>query len=70
VSAAFAAVYALLALRSVQLAAVAEPDDYGSTLDGVGGVIGMPWTWPLVVLGVLGPIRSVRRRTSSGQSPS
>jgi hypothetical protein len=77
VSAAFAAVYVLLALRSVQLAAMAEPDDYGSALDGVGGaldgvggVIGMPWTWPLVVLGVLGPIRSVRCRTLPGQSPS
>lgn len=69
-SAAFAAVYVLLALRSVQLAAMAEPDDYDSGLDGVGGVIGMPWTWPLVVLGVLGPIRSVRCRTVSGQSPS
>lgn len=70
VSAASAAVYVLLALRSVQLAAMAEPDDYDSALDGVGGVIGMPWTWPLVVLGVLGPIRSVRCRTVSGQSPS
>lgn len=77
VSAAFAAVYVLLALRSVQLAAMAEPDDYdsaldgiGGALDGVGGVIGMPWTWPLVVLGVLGPIRSVRCRTLPGQSPS
>ena len=69
-SVAFATVYVLLALRSVQLAAVAEPDDYDSALDGAGGVIGMPWAWPLVVLGVLGPIRSVRRRTSSGQAPS
>jgi hypothetical protein len=41
-----------------------------SALDGVGGVIGMPWTWPLVVLGVLGPIRSVTCRTLSGHSPS
>jgi hypothetical protein len=70
VSAAFAAVYVLLALRSVQLAAAAEPDGYDSALDGVGGVIATPWTWPLVVLGVLGPIRSVRRRTISGRSPS
>lgn len=61
VAAAFAATYLLLALRSAQLAAVAEPDDFSGPLDGIGGVIATPWTWPLVVLGVLGPVQRLRR---------
>lgn len=65
IAAAFAATYVLLGLRSAQLAAVAEPGDYNAALDGVGGVIGMPWTWPLVLLGILGPISALRRRMTT-----
>jgi hypothetical protein len=59
----FAALYLVLAVRSTVLAA--EVDDPGpginTTLDGVGGVVGMPWSWVLVVLGLSGLVRLARR---------
>lgn len=61
-----AAVFTLLAARSAALST--EVDERGlashSPWDGVGGVLLMPWSLVLVVLGVLGVARLVRvRRT-------
>jgi hypothetical protein len=59
----FAALYLVLAVRSTVLAR--EVDDRGpgvdTMLDGVGGVVGMPWSWVLVVLGLTGLVRLARR---------
>lgn len=60
----FSALYVVLGARSALLAS--DTDDPGpginTALDGVGGVIGMPWAWPLLLLGVAGTFSLVRRR--------
>lgn len=58
-----AALYLVLAVRSARLAAVAEERGPGmnTALDGIGGVVAMPWAWFLVILGVAGSVRLVRR---------
>ncbi len=61
-SAAAAAVYLLLAARSAWLAASSTDPGFGinTAWDGVGGVLGMPWTWPLLLFGLTGAVRLVR----------
>ena len=58
----FASLYLVLAVRSTVLAA--EVDDPGpginTALDGVGGVVGLPWAWVLVLLGLTGALRLAR----------
>jgi hypothetical protein len=55
-----AALLTLLTLSSVLDAATGS--DPGSAVnhwwDGAGGVLACPWTWPLVVMGLLAPFRS------------
>lgn len=55
----FAALYALLAATSARDATRSADPGPGisNAFDGVGGVLAMPWTWPLVVLGVTGAVR-------------
>lgn len=58
-----AALYLVLAVRSARLAAVVEDPGPGmnTALDGMGGVLAMPWAWFLLTLGVAGSVRLVRR---------
>lgn len=58
-----AALYLVLAVRSARLAAAAADRGPGinTALDGIGGVVAMPWTWFLVTLGVAGSARLLRR---------
>lgn len=55
VSASLAVALAVLAVRSAGIAA-GLPDDHDSNgpLDGAGGVLALPWTWPLLVAGIRG----------------
>lgn len=55
--------YVLLAVSSFREAATAEDIGFasGTVWDGVGAVWLMPWTWPLLVLGVAAGVTSVRR---------
>lgn len=55
--------YALLAVLSFRSAATVEHIGFpgGTVWDGVGAVWLMPWTWPLLVLGVAAAVTLVRR---------
>lgn len=59
VSLASAAVLAWLAMSSAMDAAASSEPGSGINhwWDGAGGVLACPWTWPLVVMGVLAPFR-------------
>lgn len=67
-----AAIQAVLAVRSVRLAAEASDPGPGinTALDGMGGVIAMPWTWLLVALGLVGSARLVRQATTRRWPPA
>jgi hypothetical protein len=57
-----AAVLALLAMDALSEATRAEPGaGYSGWIDGAGGVAACPWTWPLVVLGIWGPLQGRAR---------
>lgn len=56
-----AGLYALQATSSATTAGRAADDGQGTTLEGIGGVLLSPTTWPLLVLSVL----VLRRRTRS-----
>jgi hypothetical protein len=62
-SASLAVVLAVLAARSAGIAA-GMPEDHGfnGPLDGAGGVLALPWTWPLLVAGVRGAHRLLHSR--------
>lgn len=62
-----AALFLVLAVRSARLAAVTDDPGPGmnTALDGIGGVLAMPWAWLLVILGVAGSVRLVRRPATS-----
>lgn len=60
-SAGLLAIFALDAAASISSA---EPGSgINSWPDGAGGVLVCPWTWPLVVLGIWGPLRGRRAGT-------
>jgi hypothetical protein len=66
----FGLVYLLLALGSWRSAVRASDPGPGidTALDGAGGVLAMPWTWPVVVLAAAGCLRLARRSQSRSRS--
>ncbi len=61
-----AVVLALLATRSAVVAAGLPADAFpNGPLDGAGGVLLLPWTWPLLIAGVRGLSRLRNRRFKS-----
>jgi purine-cytosine permease-like protein len=68
VALASAGLLAALALSSAMDAATSSEPGSGINhwWDGAGGVLACPWTWPLVVMGVLAPFR----RRPGGTDPA
>jgi hypothetical protein len=67
----FAALYLVLAVRSTVLASGVDDPGPGinTALDGVGGVVGTPWSWILVLLGLTGTVRLARRPATRRSLP-
>jgi hypothetical protein len=63
-----AVVLAGLAARSFTIAADHPSSTYAdSPWDGAGGVLCLPWTWPLLLGGIVGAYRLIAVRDSHGE---
>ncbi|MEV6599304.1 hypothetical protein AB0M36_20985 [Actinoplanes sp. NPDC051346] len=58
-----AVVLVALAVRSFMIAADYSPGaSWDSPWDGAGGVLCLPWTWPLLLCGIVGAYRLISER--------